>query len=158
MGSGSELLEAGKQGLISTPAANRRRRGRVANRASRPQTVNEHLNSLPPQVREMVENAMAFDRQRKLECIRIITANKNNQFRKSFLATKSLKELRALANLAGQQQTRNSALDQMLVPNYAGQGPVSNAAQGAFDPNDDLLPLPVTLNTNKPVQKKRRRG
>lgn len=84
-------------------------------------TVNEWLNSAPPEVRKQIERGLAAEKQQKASLIATITSNTNNPFSKEFLETKDIEELQGLAKLATPQQpTTNSMFNSGFSPNYAG--------------------------------------
>jgi len=72
-------------------------------------TTQEYVNNAPPEVREVLNAAMATHKQRKTELVKQITSNTRNKFSKEQLAAKPLEELEMLAELA-------------VDANYEGQG------------------------------------
>lgn len=83
--------------------------------APAPRTTQEWLAQAPPEIRSAVNNALNFERQRKEECIREITANSRNIFSDDYLRSRSIDELRGMVALLG-TEAKDSVLNFEGVP------------------------------------------
>ena len=95
-------------------------------------TENQWLQFAPPRIRSVVINAMNFEHTKKQQLVETITANRRNRFSDSYLMTKGVEELEAMADLAGVRQQQNFI--------GAAGGPVFN--ESSID-RDDILTIPV---------------
>lgn len=114
-------------------------------------TANEWLKTAPPEVRSVVQNAMANEARQKKQLIDVIVANERNNFTPEFLVTKDVQELQAIAALAG--PVGNQQNDGRFLPDFSGAAsPIVNQGQrtAAFNDQEDLLLLPtINFNTEK---------
>lgn len=108
-------------------------------------TLNDYLETMPPEVRAVVTNALATEAAEKKKLIATITVNKANVFKPEALAKKDLLELKAIARLAAPTVTKNQSSDY----NFTGQGDVvDNSAVTEEEP----LALPVWNYSKKPQE------
>ena len=77
----------------------------------------DYLKNAPLEIREVLNDAMMTQSQKKAELIGVITSNKKNLFTKDNLSAMSVNELNAIAALAQTQEETQS-----LKLNYSGQG------------------------------------
>ncbi|GIW60134.1 MAG: hypothetical protein KatS3mg087_1200 [Patescibacteria group bacterium] len=95
-------------------------------------TFEDWIQSAPDEVRAAVQNALALERARKAELVKVITNNKHNRFTREQLMAKPIDELEALAALAAPGQPRKQA-----VVNYSAFSPGISFVDN-IDPNEDL--------------------
>lgn len=109
---------------------------------AKPPTVNEWLQTAPPEVQSLVRNAMAIEQQERVALVERITANLEGATKQALvgrLQGKPVDELRDLALLAPQTSRQPPASS---YPSYLGAaGPALNAK----DDSDNLLPV-LSLN------------
>ena len=103
------------------------------------QNADEYISNAPPEIREVLVNAMATAKAEKLALIKVIVANQNNRFSDKWLATLPIDQLRGMAALAGGLNRG--------VQNYSGQGEVPMFLENRTsdeETNDDgpILGLP----------------
>lgn len=125
---------------------------KVENKETAPKskTREEYMAEMPADMRETVNNAMAWDAEQKAQCIKTIIANEKFGFTAEALASKKLPELQILARAAAPDDTPVPAAAGV---SYAGQAsggtPVGNMAGTPEDfDEEDGLPLPV-INWNE---------
>jgi len=100
------------------------------------------LQQLPPNLQEMVRNAVAIEKRQKAEMIQQIIANVqgNDRYRlEDKLSAKSLDELRDMLLLRG-------ATEPARKPSYRGAAaPLSNVSSSTLEDENDVLPLPTMV-------------
>lgn len=97
-------------------------------------TMQEYVNSAPPEIREVLTSGLNTLAQKKAGLIAEITANKTNIFSKEYLEARSVQELEGIAALA-----RVPATNQVALPYYGGQAPTP---LGNTTAKPEPLPLP----------------
>ena len=101
-------------------------------------TEEEYINNAPPSLREGMLEAKRTAEEVRKTLIETITANKRNIFTKEYLATKTVEDLRGMANLA---TTENES--PRTIPIFLGQN-------GAAVDNTPVEPLALpTMNFDK---------
>lgn len=85
-----------------------------------PVPLQQYLQTAPPEVVEIVTNAIAINEQEKASLIAQIVANRNNRFSPEWLKTQKIPLLQGLAAMAGQAQPNHAA----MAANYSGQAEV----------------------------------
>lgn len=117
-----------------------------------PMSMNEWMETAPPELQQVVRNAQRIDNRDKAQMIKVITANANNPFTKEQLDAMTTDQLRPLAKLAGVKpaaQVHNLDVDDDIPeptgkrPSFLGANPVFN--QFKDEDREDTLDAP-TLN------------
>lgn len=107
-----------------------------ADNSAQSQTYEEFIANAPEGMREVLDEAMTSLSTSKNQLIGTITANKNNRFSKEYLKTVPLKQLQAIAALAG------PAIRQAPpVFNYSGQGDAFGSQDQ--ETQEEALGIPV---------------
>lgn len=101
-------------------------------------SLNEHLEKMPPEYREMVEAGLGVWNQEKDRIVDFIFNHENNEFTKAWLKEQKMPVLQGLAQLAGELKSARRS-------NYAGAagGPMVQPLRNMVDEEPLLLP---TLN------------
>lgn len=82
-----------------------------------PLTVDQYIESAPPAVREILQNALASQKAAKTSLVEKLVGNSRNKFTKEYLEQRSLEELNGMVALIGEPApTQNHYI---LQPNYA---------------------------------------
>jgi hypothetical protein len=105
---------------------------------AKPLTVNEYLatnKDMPEDLKESLRAGQMALSAQKSRYIKIITANKKNTFKVELLQSKSLDELKGIAQLAAADQPKAPAEDF----DYSGQGDLQDNAES----KEEALDLPV---------------
>jgi len=132
-----------KSKKVKVPAFLKNQNGGGDVTQNQPQTADQWLAAAPPEVRSVVNNAMAFEQRQKDELVTRITANENNQFTDEFLSDQSVEVLQGMASLATNEDDAQPA--GVLIKNYAGvPGYVQN--QGADFANEDADMVPEEMD------------
>lgn len=103
-------------------------------------TMQDYVNSAPPEIREVLTSGLNTLTQKKAGLIAEITANKSNVFSKEYLEARNVQELEGIAALA-----RVPAANQTALPYYGGQAPTPTTTTNV---KPEPLPLP-TMNWEK---------
>lgn len=103
-----------------------------------PMTINQYLEQAPPELREVLNEAIATAGEEKARLVEQITSNASNVFSKEWLQRRPVAELRGLAALAGGRAPTRSYAGQADVPMFI--APVAPPAQ-----NQTQKPLPVPV-------------
>jgi hypothetical protein len=115
-------------------------------------SVDQYIGNAPPEIREVLMNAMAVQNAEKTRLIQIIMNSPSNRFSDKWLAQQDMNMLRGMAQLAGGGQGQVASRP---VANYAGQADTPmflDNQQGqqngqGFEPT--VLPIPqLTWNSN----------
>ena len=96
----------------------------------------DYLEKAPPEIKEVLEDALLTNAERRAELIAIITSNEKNVFTKEQLAAMRVSELKAVAALA---QVPEDPKKETVLPSFLGLAPVFNTGGEAEEP----LPLPM---------------
>ena len=109
----------------------------------KPKTMEEWLEDAPAPLRNVVNNALAFDTEQKTQCIKIIKANKRNALSDEVLdsITKRSDGLTELQGIAAMAEPEAKA----PTTNYFGAAaaPTQNVQTNPDFDEDDILPLPT---------------
>lgn len=146
------------------PVLNKKKKVLVKNEGedqkSKKKRLREYLDEMPKALRRTIQNAMLMERQRKMELIKEIVANKNNKFKEDYLEKQAVPFLEAMAALArgkSQSLTNNRRdeededddffvdeedVDDAIFVGNAGAAPTGNAEQteGLLLPGDMWAP------------------
>lgn len=102
-------------------------------------SLDQFIAAAPPQVREVLTNAIANENAEKARIVGAIMQNTRNPFSKEQLEAKTLAELKQIAALAAPEQTAPA--------NYSGQAPTHI---GNTNKKVEALPIPI-MNFDKPA-------
>lgn len=111
------------------------------------QTAADYIKSAPPEIAEVLQNALATVEAEKAGLVKLILSNSSNVFNEAWLKAQKVELLRGMARLSGRQAQAQP------VHNYAGQAdiPMFNqqpmqANNAAADESQMALPLPTIFN------------
>lgn len=101
-----QLIKIGPTATVDPPAAAPSAVAPAAGSAAatappKPQTVEEYVNAAPPEVRSVLNQAMADQKAKKDQIVKAILGNKANQFSEADLDAKEVGELERIAALCG---------------------------------------------------------
>ena len=90
----------------------------------------DFMSQLPPEYREVLNEALQTQAEKKSELISVIVANKKNIFTQEQLSSMSVNELKAIAALAQVPEEK----EKTITPSFLGMAPVANVGGEVEEP------------------------
>ena len=115
-------------------------------------TTEQYIAELPKEIQPMLQNGLKMYNQSKERLISLIIANEKNTFKKEYLQTKDVDELKAIAQLASNTST---PVESERFNDFSGQGETPEATQNTEEPLDipiiNFKPEPVPAPAPAPA-------
>jgi len=138
-GTSAETIKKGAAGKATVGAT----KETMNQRKPKKVTLNEWMETAPPEVQEAVREAQVVVQNERTKLIESITANEANEYDENELKAMPMPQLRKLAKIAGIGSVENAFEQAQRRPNYSGQGDAAPIKNEDGSEDNEVLEVPV---------------